>query len=114
MIEDIKPPTKIAVIRCDIVSEACPGVGCFMAFNKRSMHFKEYDENAEMVAFFTCGGCSGRRVYRLLKSLKKRGVDVIHLSSCMQMENYPKCPHIDEIKKTVEDAGIRLIEGTHH
>ena len=43
-----------------------------------------------------------------------RGVDVIHLSSCMQMENYPKCPHIDEIKKTVQDAGIKLVEGTHH
>ncbi|GEM_PF-759969 len=114
IIEDVKPVTRIAVIRCDIVSEACPGVGCFMAFNKKSMHFSDYDENTEMVAFFTCGGCSGRRVYRLLKSLKKRGVDVIHLSSCMQMENYPECPHIDEIKRTVENAGIKLVEGTHH
>ncbi|MDG6244888.1 MAG: CGGC domain-containing protein [Methanolobus sp.] len=113
-IGDIESTTRIAVIRCDIVSEACPGVGCFMAFNKRSMHFSEYGPNAQMVAFFTCGGCSGRRVYRLLGSLKKRGVDVIHLSSCMQMENYPECPHIDEIKKTVENAGIRLVEGTHH
>ncbi|MBP1909386.1 CGGC domain-containing protein [Methanolobus bombayensis] len=113
-IEDVKPATKIAVIRCDIVSEACPGVGCFMAFNKRSMYFSDYNENSEMVAFFTCGGCSGRRVYRLLKSLKKRGVDVVHLSSCMQMENYPKCPHIDEIRNTVKNAGIELVEGTHH
>jgi len=85
-----------------------------MAFNKRSMHFEQYNDKAEMVAFFTCGGCSGRRVYRLIKSIKKRGVDVIHLSSCMQMDNYPKCPHIDEIKKTITDAGIEIIEGTHH
>ncbi|MGP8337290.1 MAG: CGGC domain-containing protein [Methanosarcinaceae archaeon] len=107
-------PTKIAVVRCDIVSEACPGTGCFMAFNKKMMSFKDYDENTEMIAFFTCGGCSGRRVYRLVESIKKLGVDVVHLSSCMQMMNYPKCPHIDSIKKTITDAGIKVIEGTHH
>ena len=107
-------PTKIAVVRCDIVSEACPGVGCFMAFNKRKMYFKDYGENAEIIAFFTCGSCSGRRVYRLVKSIKKLGVDVIHLSSCMQMEDYPKCPHIDSIRKIIIDAGIEIVEGTHH
>lgn len=85
-----------------------------MAFNKRSMYFKEYDGKAEMVAFFTCGGCSGRRVYRLVKSLRKHGVDVVHLSSCMQMDNYPRCPHIEEIKKTITEAGIKVVEGTHH
>ena len=85
-----------------------------MAFNKRSMHFRGYDDEAEMVAFFTCGGCSGRRAYRLINSLKKHGVDGVHLSSCMQMENYPRCPHIEEIKKTITDAGIEIMEGTHH
>jgi predicted metal-binding protein len=106
--------TKIAVIRCDIVSEACPGVACFMAFNKRTSYFKDYDENAEMIAYFTCGGCSGRRVYRLVTSLKKFGVDVVHLSSCMQMKEYPECPHLASIKKTITDAGLELVEGTHH
>lgn len=114
IIGDFEAVKRIAVIRCDIVSEACPGIGCFMAFNKRSMYFSDYKEDAEMVAFFTCGGCSGRRIYRLLRLLKKRDVDVVHLSSCMQMENYPECPHIDEIKKTIENAGLKLIEGTHH
>ena len=32
--------TKIAVVRCDIVSETCPGVACFKAFNKRKVHFE--------------------------------------------------------------------------
>lgn len=118
--EDTEPaesekPTKIAVIRCDIVSEACPGVGCFKAFNERKVHFAEYPKNAQMIAFFTCGGCSGRRVYRLLKALKKHGPDVVHLSSCMLMEdNYPKCPNLDLIRKTIQDAGIKMVEGTHH
>lgn len=68
-----------------------------------------------MIAFFTCGGCSGRRVYRLVKSLKKHGVDIVHLSSCMMnMDNYPGCPHVESIKKTIKDNGIDILEGTHH
>lgn len=63
-------PTKIAVIRCDIVSETCPGVGCFKAFNERKLHFEIYDKDAQMIAF---------------------------------------C-----IKKTILDAGIEVVEGTHH
>jgi len=120
-VKDKKPaaeavkPTKIAVIRCEIVSEACPGVGCFKAFNERGAHFENYDENAEMIAFFTCGGCSGRRVFRLLKALKKHEPDVVHLSSCMLMEGfYPKCPNLDTIRKTIQNAGIEIVEGTHH
>jgi predicted metal-binding protein len=70
-VEEKTKTTKIAVLRCDIVSEACPGVGCFKAFNERKSHFETYDENVQLIAFFTCGGCSGRRVYRLVNALKK-------------------------------------------
>lgn len=108
-------PTRIAVVRCDIVSETCPGIGCFKAFNERKFHFKEYDGEAQIIAFFTCGGCSGRRVYRLLKALKKHNLDVVHMSSCMLLEDsYPKCPNIDLIRKTIQDAGMKVVEGTHH
>jgi predicted metal-binding protein len=100
--EEKTKPTKIAVVRCDIVSEACPGVGCFKAFNERKSHFEAYAEDTQMIAFFTCGSCSGRRVYRLVNALKKYGLDVTHLSSCMLMEDtYPKCPNLDSIKKTL-------------
>ena len=113
--EEKAKPTKIAVVRCDIVSEACPGVGCFKAFNERKSHFEAYDEDTQMIAFFTCGGCSGRRVYRLVNALKKHGLDAVHLSSCILMEDtYPKCSNLDNIKKTIQDAGIKVVEGTHH
>nr|WP_292487677.1 CGGC domain-containing protein [Methanohalobium sp.] len=106
---------KIAVVRCETVSEVCPGVGCFKAFNNRDVYFRDYNSGAEIMAFFTCGGCSGRRVYRLVKSLKKQGVDIVHLSSCMMnMDNYPECPHIESMKKTIKDNGIEIVEGTHH
>ena len=114
MTEESKP-TKIAVVRCDIVSETCPGVGCFKAFNEREASFEPYDSGTEMIAFFTCGGCSGRRIYRLVNTLKKHGLDAVHLSSCMLMEDtYPKCPNLDSIRKTLQDAGIKVVEGTHH
>jgi predicted metal-binding protein len=108
-------PKKIAVVRCDLVSETCPGVGCFKAFNERKSSFEGYGTDTQMISFFTCGGCSGRRVYRLVNALKKHGLDVVHLSSCMLMEDtYPKCPNLDSIRKTIQDAGIEIVEGTHH
>ncbi len=107
--------TRIAVIRCEIVSETCPGVACFRAFNKRKVHFEKYGKDTEMIGFLTCGGCPGRRIFRLVDSLLKHDVDVIHLSSCMMLEkSYAKCPHIDEIKAMILNKGVKLIEGTHH
>lgn len=107
--------TKIAIVRCDIVSETCPGVACFKAFNKRKVHFEKYGKDSEIIGFFTCGGCPGRRIFRLVDSLMKHGVDVIHLSSCMLLEkSYAKCPHIDEIKQMISNKGVKLVEGTHH
>lgn len=113
--EKDKKTTKIAVVRCDIVSETCPGVACFKAFNKRKVHFEEYGKDAEIIGFFTCGGCPGRRIFRLVDSLIKHGVDVVHLSSCMLMDTgYPKCPHIDEIRQMILKKGVKAVEGTHH
>lgn len=107
--------TKIAVVRCETVSETCPGVACFRAFNKRKVHFEQYGENAEIIGFFTCGGCPGRRIFRLVESLMKHDVNVIHLSSCMMLEkSYARCPHIDEIKQMILSKGIKIVEGTHH
>ncbi|NLW91151.1 MAG: CGGC domain-containing protein [Syntrophomonadaceae bacterium] len=110
-----KKPTRIAVVRCETVSEVCPGVACFKAFNHRKQSFKPYDQDAEIIGYFTCGGCPGRRVSRLVDSLKKHGLDVVHLSSCMKLSgNYPPCPHYDEIRKNIESKGIEVVDGTHH
>jgi len=107
--------TKIAVVRCDIVSETCPGVACFKAFNKRKVHFEQYGDDAQIIGFFTCGGCPGRRIFRLVDSLLKHDINVIHLSSCMLLEkSYAKCPHIEEIKQMITDKGVKIVEGTHH
>ena len=106
---------RIAVVRCDIVSEVCPGIACFKAFNNRRQHFKHYGPDVEMIGFFTCGGCSGRRVSRLVDKLLKFDLDIVHLSSCMMLDDdYPPCPHKDEIRKSIESKGVKVIAGTHH
>lgn len=110
-----KGKVRIAVVRCETVSEVCPGVACFKAFNKRKQHFARYGDNAEIIGFFTCGGCSGRRVSRLVEKLLKYDLNVVHLSSCMLLEDdYPKCPHAHQIKKCIEKMGVEVVEGTHH
>ncbi|KUG02434.1 hypothetical protein ASZ90_020183 [hydrocarbon metagenome] len=112
---DDKDKTRIAIVRCDTVAEVCPGIACFKAFNKRRQHFKQYGDNVEILGYFTCGGCPGRRVSRLVDTLLKYDLDVVHLSSCMVMEgDYPECPHKEEIIKCIESKGVTVVEGTHH
>lgn len=112
---DAVKPTKVAIVRCDIVSETCPGVGCMNAWNRRKVHFEQYGTEAELIGVFTCGGCSGRRVYRLVKKLKDYGLDVVHLSSCMLMDgDYPRCPFKQIIKEGILGQGVKVVEGTHH
>ncbi|WP_307401214.1 CGGC domain-containing protein [Desulfofundulus luciae] len=111
------PPAKprIAVVRCNIVSEVCPGVGCLNSFNKREQHFARYGPDAELIGFFTCGGCCGRRVSRLVEKLLPYDLTHVHLSSCMLLEgDYPRCPFKEQIKKTIQAKGVEVIEGTHH
>ncbi len=113
---DDKPgKEKIAVVRCETVAEVCPGVACFKAFNKKKIHFRKYPEDTEMIGFITCGGCPGRRVSRLVDSLIKHGLTTVHLSSCMLSGgDFPLCPHVEEIKKSIAAKGIKVVDGTHH
>jgi len=114
--DSTKKITRIAVVRCNTVSEVCPGVGCLKAFAHRKLNFKDYGPDTELIGFFSCGGCSGRRVSRLVEKLLDHGLDVVHLSSCMCMDedDYQKCPFKVQIRKTIEAKGVKVVEGTHH
>jgi predicted metal-binding protein len=113
--EEDKKKTRIAIVRCETVSEVCPGVACFKAFNARHAHFANYGDDVEIIGFFTCGGCPGRRVSRLVEALLKYDLDIVHLSSCMLLSgSYPRCPFVKQIKRSIEEKGITVVEGTHH
>jgi len=111
-----KPSTNIAIIRCERIAEACPGSACLLSLENRTVNFKGYGEDAQLVAIFTCGGCPGRRISRLLNTLTKTvKVDAVHLSSCMVRDEYqPPCPHREEIVTMIREKGLTVVEGTHH
>jgi len=118
-------PKIVAVVQCAIALERCTGFYCAETFHKRLEFFKGYSKEAEiMYVPFSCGGCSGRRVSRLVAHLKRMGKKhhhtepseiVVHLSGCMVRDNghYPKCPHLAQIKAMVVQKGVKVVLGSN-
>ena len=105
---------KIAIVRCDRTQESCPGTSCLTSFAERLHTFKEYDENTKLVGFFSCGGCPGRRIFRLIRNLKEEsGVEVIHIASCiLKEEPFPKCLHKKDIINSIKKMGVDVVLGS--
>lgn len=111
----------VAVIQCAIALERCSGFHCSRAFYRRENYFKGYPDNVIYVPF-SCGGCPGRRVSRLIANLAKRaqkleGIDkdniIVHLTACVVNNNghYPSCPFKDYMKAIILQKGFKVIEG---
>lgn len=83
---------RIGVINCYNVSERCSTTGCFKAFYKKTGAFERYeDQRAQIISFVHCNGCSDNSVEQVLKRAERmhdKGVDTIHLSTCVKS----KCP----------------------
>ena len=71
---------------------------------------------------FSCGGCPGRRVSRLISNLKKGALKregiykpniAVHLTGCVINDNghYPECPFKDYMKVILLQKGFKVIEG---
>ncbi len=104
---------KVAIVRCDRTQESCPGTSCITSFSERKHTFENY-ENAKLVGFFSCGGCPGRRIFRLVRNLKEEiGVDVIHVASCILKETpFPKCLHKKDIINSIKNMGVEVVLGS--
>lgn len=100
---------KIGIINCFEVSTRCTGSGCFKAVNNKTGSFERYeDEDIEMISFIHCNGCSENSLEQVLEraeKMKLRGVDVIHMSTCIKS----KCPKyevfMEELSKNFEVVG---------
>ncbi|MHC1590838.1 MAG: CGGC domain-containing protein [Candidatus Helarchaeales archaeon] len=105
---------KIAIVRCERTQESCPGTSCLTSFQERKFTFERYGENAELVGFFSCGGCPGRRIFRLIRAIKEEsGLDVIHVASCiLKEEPFPKCHHKKDIIESIKKMGIDVVLGS--
>ena len=77
---------KIAILVREETMLRCTGKGCLNAFFQRQDAFAGYAEALELVAFSHAGGDIDHKI----EMLRKNGVDVVHLSSCMRgkAQNY--------------------------
>jgi predicted metal-binding protein len=96
--------------------ERCSGFACINSFSQKIDAFIDYPKELDILAVaFSCGGCPGRRIGRLVENLIKRAKKaeierrqiVIHLASCMVTDNahYPLCPHLDLYYEDAERKG---------
>jgi predicted metal-binding protein len=114
----------VAVIQCAVTHERCPGMKCAGAFSGRKDYFAGYGPQAAYYVPFSCGGCPGRRVGRLLGVLKKAmkkhyavepGEILVHLATCVVGDNghYPPCPFVKDIKTMIGRKGLHFVEGSY-
>lgn len=102
--------TKIAIIRCDEKSKTCPGTNCFKAIREKTAAFEKYD-TVEIVGFDTCGGCCLGKTDKIkskVETLKQKGAEVIHISSCVKSN----CPWYDHFMG--ETARHSKVDGNTH
>lgn len=74
------PPNKIAIIVRNETLHNCTGRGCLNAFFQRIDAFADYDNNVQLISFTHESGDLEKKI----ATLKKNGVEVIHLSSCLR------------------------------
>jgi len=106
--------TKVGIIICDRY-KSCAGGKCFRSLQKREGAFSIYDkdENVELAAYTTCGGCPGGNIEYAPEEMKKNGVEVIHFATGM-IVGYPPCPYIEEFKSFIEEKyKMKVVYGTH-
>lgn len=111
----------VAVIQCAIALERCSGFHCSWAFRRKKNYFKDYSGDIIYVPF-SCGGCPGRRISRLISNLEKGakrqdGTDkkfiAVHFTACIVTDNghYPLCPFKDYMKAIILQKGFKVVEG---
>ena len=87
--------SKIGIINCFNESKECTSFGCFKAFSDRNASFVDYDKDSEITCFVHCNGCSEASVSQVLdkaNAMKGRGVDTIHLATCIKLN----CPFYNQ------------------
>ena len=104
---------KLGIIICDRYN-TCAGGKCFRALKNREGAFEMYkNDEVELVAFTTCGGCPGGNIEYSPEEMIKNGVTHVHFATGL-LVGYPPCPYMDYFSKFIaERYGLNVIFGTH-
>ena len=112
---------KIAILRCLHSNDVCTGAACFDAFNNKKAYFAEYQEELQLVAFWSCNGCGPLEFDKIgleekIERILACKIDALHIGVCTQIKEkgiVKECPVITEIARRFEEKGIRVVRGTH-
>ncbi len=104
---------KIGIIICDRY-RSCAGGKCFRAVKNKEGAFEIYrNQEVEIAAFTTCGGCPGGNIEYAPEEMKKNGVTHVHLATGL-LVGYPPCPFMEHFQRFIpEKYGMKVILGTH-
>ncbi|MFH1121807.1 MAG: CGGC domain-containing protein [Bacteroidota bacterium] len=104
---------KVGIIICDRYRN-CAGGKCFRSLQNREGAFDLYkNQEVELAAFTTCGGCPGGNIEYAPEEMKKNGVTHVHLATGF-LVGYPPCPYLEHFKNFIpEKYGMKVISGTH-
>ncbi|MFN8257051.1 MAG: CGGC domain-containing protein [Bacteroidales bacterium] len=104
---------KIGIIICDRY-HTCAGGKCFRSLQKCEGAFEIYrNQEVELAAYTTCGGCPGGNIEYAPEEMKKNGVTHVHFATGF-LVGYPPCPYIEHFEKFIpEKFGMKVIIGTH-
>ena len=109
---------KVGIIRCMQTEDFCPGTTDFRMIREKKGAFEGVEEDIEIIGFFNCGGCPGKKAVLRARELVNRGADSIAFASCIQ-KGTPigyACPFAKRMKDVIQNDlgdGIRLIDYTH-
>lgn len=104
---------KVGIIICDRYN-TCAGGKCFRALRNREGAFAMYkDQEVELAAYTTCGGCPGGNIEYAPEEMKKNGVTYVHFATGL-LVGYPPCPYMEYFREFItEKYGLKVIMGTH-
>ncbi len=104
---------KIGIIICDRY-HTCAGGKCFRALQNKEGAFKMYqDQEVELAAYTTCGGCPGGNIEYAPEEMKKNGVTHVHFATGF-LVGFPPCPYMEHFEKFItEKYDMKVIFGTH-
>ena len=109
---------KVGLIRCQQTEDMCPASTCFKMMREKQGSFEGVEEEIEIVAANSCGGCPGKKASTRAAEMVARGVDTIVLASCIKIGTpigYA-CPFAKKMKDTIENmvgSEIKIIDYTH-
>lgn len=110
---------RVAILNCSNATQelGCAASMCLESARKNSLMFERYKTNggADLVGIINCAGCptavAPEKLLSRVRSLTVRGVDAIHLSSCMIALCPFKNKYVTMLRREFPD--IEIIEGTH-